>query len=44
MKSQLGDFFVYLPTDNNKNRSFDSNNVTLKQKLNAVNENLMTYK
>ena len=44
MKSQFEDFFVYLPTDTNKNRSFDSNNVALKQKLNAMNDILTLYR
>ena len=42
--SQFEDFFVYLPTETSKNRSFDSNYVSLKQKLNAMNDILTLYR
>ena len=44
MMSQFEDFFVYLTTETGKNRSFGSNYVSLKQKLNAMNDILTLYR
>jgi len=38
------DFFVYLPTDTNKKRSFDNKYDTLKQFLNVMNDILTLYR